>query len=57
MKRLTVASAVVILAFSTFFWGQSSTSSLRGIVSDPQGAVVRIIKDNQHGPVVYAGQN
>jgi branched-chain amino acid transport system substrate-binding protein len=23
---------------------------------DPQGAVVRIIKDNQHGPVVYAGQ-
>jgi branched-chain amino acid transport system substrate-binding protein len=24
---------------------------------DPQGAVVRIIKDNQHGPVVYAGQN
>ena len=24
---------------------------------DPQGAVVRIIKDNQHGPVVFAGQN
>jgi branched-chain amino acid transport system substrate-binding protein len=24
---------------------------------DPQGAVVRIIKNNQHGPVVYAGQN
>ncbi len=23
---------------------------------DPQGAVVRIIKNNQHGPVVYAGQ-
>lgn len=23
---------------------------------DPQGAVVRVIKDNQHGPVVYAGQ-
>lgn len=23
---------------------------------DPQGAVVRIIKDNQHGPVVHAGQ-
>ena len=22
---------------------------------DPQGAVVRIIKNNQHGPVVYAG--
>ena len=24
---------------------------------DPQGAVVRVIKDNQHGPVVFAGQN
>ena len=23
---------------------------------DPQGAVVRIIKNNQHGPVVYSGQ-
>src|SRR5271169_7185481 len=40
MKRLTVASAVVMLAFSVLFWGQSSTSSLRGVVSNPQGAVV-----------------
>ena len=24
---------------------------------DPQGAVVRVIKNNQHGPVVFAGQN
>jgi len=24
---------------------------------DPQGAVVRIIKNNQHGPVVHSGQN
>ncbi len=23
---------------------------------DPQGAVVRVIKNNQHGPVVHAGQ-
>jgi branched-chain amino acid transport system substrate-binding protein len=23
---------------------------------DPNGAVVRVIKNNQHGPVVYAGQ-
>ena len=35
MKRLTVASAVVVLALSALFWGQSSTSSLRGIVSEP----------------------
>jgi branched-chain amino acid transport system substrate-binding protein len=24
---------------------------------DPQGAVIRIIKNNQHGPVVFSGQN
>src|SRR5262245_43600493 len=24
---------------------------------DPQGAVVRVIKNNQHGPVVHSGQN
>src|SRR5438067_928655 len=24
---------------------------------DPQGAVIRIIKNNQHGPVVFAGQS
>ena len=40
MKRLTVAWAVVMLAFSALSWGQSSTSSLRGIVSDQLGAVV-----------------
>ncbi|HVR23743.1 MAG TPA: carboxypeptidase-like regulatory domain-containing protein, partial [Candidatus Polarisedimenticolia bacterium] len=40
MKRLTVAWAVVMLAFSALSGGQSSTSSLRGIVSDQLGAVV-----------------
>jgi Carboxypeptidase regulatory-like domain/TonB dependent receptor len=40
MKRLTVARTVVMLAFSALSWGQSSTSSLRGIVSDQLGAVV-----------------
>ncbi|HXP40175.1 MAG TPA: carboxypeptidase-like regulatory domain-containing protein, partial [Candidatus Acidoferrales bacterium] len=40
MKRLTVAWAVVMLAFSALSWGQSSTSSLRGSVSDQLGAVV-----------------
>ena len=40
MNRLTVASAVVMLALSALSWGQSSTSSLRGIVSDQQSAVV-----------------
>ena len=50
MQRLTVASAVVILAFSALFWGQSSTSSLRGIVSDQQGAVVVGAKVNLSNP-------
>lgn len=39
MHRLT-AVAVVALMLSTLLWGQSSTKSLRGTVSDPQGAVL-----------------
>ena len=50
MKRLTAVSAVVMLAFSVLSWGQSSTSSLRGIVSDPQGAVVVGAKVNLSNP-------
>ena len=50
MRRLTAASAVVVLAFSALLWGQSSTSSLRGIVSDPQGAVVVGAKVNLSNP-------
>jgi hypothetical protein len=40
MKRLSVASAVVVLVLSTLGWGQSSTTSLRGSVFDPQHAIV-----------------
>ena len=44
MRRLTRAVMVVLFLFalplSTFVQGQSSTTSLRGTVSDPQGAVL-----------------
>ena len=41
MKRLSVASAIAVFALSAILgWSQSSTTSLRGTVVDPQGAVV-----------------
>src|SRR5579864_2352441 len=39
MHRLTFA-AVVATVLSSLLWGQSSTTSVRGTVSDPQGAVL-----------------
>ena len=40
MKRVSVVPAVAVLVLSILGWGQSSTTSLRGTVVDPQGAVV-----------------
>jgi hypothetical protein len=40
MKRLSVPSAVAVLVLSILGWGQSSTTSLRGTVFDPQHAIV-----------------
>ena len=41
MHRLTRAVMVVLfLALTTFVQGQSSTTSLRGTISDPQSAVL-----------------
>jgi hypothetical protein len=40
MKRLSVPSAVAALVLSILGWGQSSTTSLRGTVFDPQHAIV-----------------
>jgi len=57
VNRLTVTSAVVLLAFSTLLWGQSSTSSLRGVVSDPQGAVVFGARVNLSNPSTGSSQS
>ena len=35
-----VASLLTILTLSTLVWGQSATTSLRGTVTDPKGAVI-----------------
>jgi hypothetical protein len=40
MKRLSVPSAIAVLVLSILGWGQSSTTSLRGTVFDPQHAIV-----------------
>ncbi|MGA8152977.1 MAG: TonB-dependent receptor [Terriglobales bacterium] len=41
MRQLAVLGVVFFtLSLGSMVWGQSSTSSLRGVVSDPQGAVV-----------------
>lgn len=39
-KRLSVGLLVCVLAFATLSWPQTSTTSLRGTISDPRGAVV-----------------
>jgi len=39
-QRCFAAVVALVLIFSTLVWGQSATTSVRGIVSDPQGAVV-----------------
>jgi Carboxypeptidase regulatory-like domain len=49
LRRFALVAAIILL-FSTAGWGQSSTSSLRGIVSDPQGAVVVGTKVNLSNP-------
>ena len=49
LRRFPLLAAIIVL-FSSAGWGQSSTSSLRGIVSDPQGAVVVGAKVNLSNP-------
>jgi Carboxypeptidase regulatory-like domain len=51
MRQLAVLGVVFFnLALGSLLWGQSSTSSLRGVVSDPQGAVVVGAKVNLSNP-------
>ena len=51
MRSLAVLRAVLFVpCWCSLVWGQSSTSSLRGIVSDPQGAVVVGAKVNLANP-------
>jgi hypothetical protein len=51
MRSLAVLRAsCFILILCSLVWGQSSTSSLRGVVSDPQGAVVVGAKVNLSNP-------
>ena len=40
MKRYAVSLAVALTLFSTVAWGQQGSSELRGLVTDPQDAVL-----------------